>query len=170
MTTEMHGHYRAVLDDLGAKKAKVLQELNQLDAAIAAIKSLAGDPVQVQPQRPTAQHATVPNAPVEHGINYAAISVRWAVLSLLADVATGPMSTGQIAEALQQRGVKKETKSPFGNIVSAVLSNLRVKGEVEPVGDGLYQLSDAGRSMWKHIKSGPKFQAASTSPTLLDAQ
>lgn len=81
------------------------------------------------------------------------------------------MSTGQIAEALQERGVTKDTKSPFGNIVSAVISHLRAKGEVGAVSEGLYELTSEGRAMWQHIKNSQKFklsQSDAIEPTLLD--
>lgn len=106
-------------------------------------------------------------------MKYSGISVRWAVLGFLAEEATGPMGTGAIAEALEQRGVKKAGPSRFGNIVSAVISHLKSKGELEAVDGGLYQLTKAGREMWGMIRASAKFrqtQDATTAPGLLDAQ
>lgn len=155
MTSGLVEHYRAVLADLQGQHKKLSAELADIEFAMAAIgrrlgnasTQLASAPVQADRQA----------GKLEAAINYANISVRWAVLALLAEVADGPMGTGAIAEALQARGVVKEGPSRFGNIVSAVISNLKTKGEVESV-DGLYQLTDPGRTMWAHIKAGSKFR------------
>jgi hypothetical protein len=173
-------HYQAVLADLTGKRDRVARELKDLDAGIAAIQRLMGPATSpsISPSAwappsealPGSFRAATTVRDHEPAINYNAMSLRWAVLAFLSDVATEPMGTGQIAEALRERGIQRETQSPFGNVVSAVLSNLKAKGEVTTE-NGLHVLTDAGRSMWNHIKHSQKFRDAQAGgQSLLDQQ
>jgi hypothetical protein len=52
-------------------------------------------------------------------------------------------------------------------MVSAVLSGMKAKGEVEANDEGGYRLTNEGRNTWAMIRQGNKFRAAmSTSETL----
>ena len=94
---------------------------------------------------------------VEYGYNevkgkFTGMSTRWAVLALLSEDATGPMTTGQIAESLQIHGMVSSAKSFAGN-VSAVLSGMNhEKGEVQSSLEG-WTITDKGKSAWIHIKA-----------------
>jgi hypothetical protein len=107
------------------------------------------------------------------GIDYTKMSIRWAVLAFMSEVARGPLGTGAIASALEARGMTTNGPSKFGNLVSAVISNLRSKGEIDGT-EGMYELTQAGRSMWAHIKASPKYRVAqsaeSSEGTLLSEQ
>lgn len=174
MSASIGEHYQAVLADLRHKRGRLASELAEVESTISVIEKLwstAGtvpSGARTSPQAdpvvaPWNQFGTVSQAPSDD-FDYSKVSVRWAVLGLLATVATGPMTTGAVTRALQARGVHKEGVSRFGNIVSAVLSNLRVKGEVEVIGNTGYQLTPAGRTMWAHIRATHKFQVTQQTP------
>jgi len=89
----------------------------------------------------------------------------------LAEDAHGFVKTSEVAGALLAGGYKSEALR-FPNLVSAVLSTMKAKGEVEPNDDGGYRLTEQGRLTWAHIRQGAKFRFA-TSPneqTLLSVQ
>ncbi len=158
---DVSSHYRIVLDDLREQRGRLIQELAEIDAAVAAILRRVPSSGPAQSLEPILTPSVAQLPPREPrpdaGVDYPKMSLRWAVLSFLSDVATSPMGTGAITTALEERGMKSKSQSKFGNLVSAVLSNLRVKGEAE-VNDGQWQVTGAGRTMWAHIKTSPKFQ------------
>jgi hypothetical protein len=158
MAADVAGHYRFVLDDLREQRDRLKQDLAETEAAISALqRRVPAANVADMPLVPSYMSAAAESRP-DAAVDYTKMSLRWAVLSYLSDVAKGPAGTGAITAALEARGMQSRSQSRFGNLVSAVLSNLRVKGEVQAVDDGLYQLTEAGRTMWAHIKTSPKFQ------------
>jgi len=87
------------------------------------------------------------------------MSVRWAVLDLLAE--SEPKTTAEIAEALIAAGVQTKAAN-FVNNVSAVLSTTmkEAHSEVQQLADGKWQLTENGRSAIEHIRTTPKFRGA----------
>ena len=177
MRCTVNEHYAAVLADLRVRKSKLEQELSSLDAAIGALMRLHSESPAIQgPQQPTSggldailYHqgtgklvAIEAKALGESHDRYSNIGLRWAVMWHLAEVARGWQKTGEIAKAVAAGGYKpkNETTSPLTNLVSAVLSNMRVSGEVIVSDAGGYLLSDDGRVKWGLIKQGGKFKAA----------
>jgi hypothetical protein len=53
--------------------------------------------------------------------------------------------------------------SRFGSMVSAVVSNMKTKGEVEANEEGGYRLTEVGRHTWSLIRQGTKFREAISS-------
>jgi hypothetical protein len=88
---------------------------------------------------------------------YALISVRWAILDLLAG--SGPLSTADIADILKRQGVTTKAAN-FLNNVSAVLSTTMKIGaqEVQQNPDGKWELTEKGKNAMSHIRTSPKFK------------
>ena len=166
----MNEHYIAVLADLRQRRTRLENELRDLDATISGIQRWC-DGIQHQPQSPTPEPAQEQRQSTASATRFANMSVRWGVLWHLAEFANGYEKTGEIANALLAGGYKSEA-ARFGNLVSAVLSNMKAKGEVETSEDGGYRLTDDGRKTWNLIRQGAKFRTAisSSEPPLLSVQ
>jgi len=158
MTKNLEAQYEAVLRDLQERRANYVNAINELDAMIAGIGrqlQAMGVEVPVVASRPPL--AANAYDEVDETEKYAHMSVRWAILKLLA-VANRPMGTGEIAKALEAGGVESKGQR-FSSIVSAVLSEMKSKkGEVESVEDGLYRLTSQGREAWDHIEKSPRYR------------
>ena len=161
----MNQHYTAVLADLRERRLRLEGEMRDIDAAIGAISKLAG----VAPVSGTAHQEVTPQGNALER-PFARISVRWATLWHLSEFASGFEKTGQIANALKEGGYETNA-AQFGNMVSAVLSTMKTKGEVETNEEGGYRITPNGRHTWELIKQGAKFRSAvSSEPPLLSVQ
>lgn len=131
---------------------KIQKALRELDGAIITLRQRI-DPTllpHVMPQPPA-------NPRYREDQRYADISVHWAILHLLSE-ANRPMTTGEIADGLQARGVRTRAAN-FANNVSAMLSStMRERGdeEVETI-DGGWRLTERGRNKIAHIMTTPRF-------------
>jgi hypothetical protein len=142
-------HYRAVLDDLQSQRNELQYRIKEIDTAITSLHRLI--PEAARNEFPTPAMPSVPSAVVPHG-KYAGMSVRWAILNLLAEDATAPMTTGDIAEALLKGGIQTSGKSFSGN-VSAVLSGMNHdRKEVFSNATG-WVVTETGKSAWAHISA-----------------
>jgi hypothetical protein len=147
--------YRAVLDDLMKQRAVLNFKIGEIDSAVAALRRLMpvdeiASPVATQ----------LPMA-ISNG-RYAGMSVRWAVLNLLAEDAVGPMDTGAVAEALAAGGITSNGKSLAAN-VSAVLSDMKnARNEVTTTPNG-WVITQAGKQGWIHAKA-----SRDRKPTLME--
>lgn len=155
---DLNEQYQAVLRDLQERRASYLTAINELDAMIAGINRqlqvASAEPPLVANQQPI-PIAKVANSDETH--RFANMSVRWAVLKLLAR-AGRPMTTGEIAKTLEAGGVESKGQR-FSSIVSAVLSDMKSKkGEVESVEDGGFQLTNQGREAWEHIEKSARYR------------
>ena len=138
--------YRAVLEDLVKQKNELQFKIGEIDAAVSALRRLM--PIEEQPRQKDLQQSL---PMVKHG-RYSEMSVRWAILALLAEEAEGPLSTGQIAIKLIEGGVTSESRH-FGANVSAVLSKMNhERKELESSPDG-WRITEAGKTAWIHIKA-----------------
>jgi hypothetical protein len=174
----MNEHYSAVLGDLRVRREKLEAELRDIEAAIGGLQRLLGEsPVIAQPWTgspvvsppPSQARQTLKASPKARFSN---ISVRWGVLWFLAeDAGEAFVKTGEIASALLEGGYKTEAVR-FPNLVSAVLSAMKTKGEVETSDDGGgYRLTEQGRATWNNIRHGAKFRYATSSEhSLLSVQ
>lgn len=182
----MNEHYRVVLEDLQRRRSALEAEIAEIDQAIGPLRRLAFPSPEGQmpwtggadPRPRGTGHVVTPltsggstaKPELQLGSRYAGLSVRWAVLWHLSEVADGYMRTGEITQAIKDGGYHTDS-SHFGNAVSAVLSGMRAKGELEASEDGSgYRISELGRMNWSHIKQGAKFRSMSTGPTLLSVQ
>jgi hypothetical protein len=158
--SEINSHYAAVLADLRGRRSKLQADLSEIDVAIGAIQrqmqSSAGQPHLPLPEL-AQNHASGDGS--KRGGQYANISVRWGVMWRLAEYAPMGERTGEIANALLEGGYESKADR-FPNLVSAVLSNMKSKGEVESSEDGGYRLTEQGRQTWALIKHGAKFREA----------
>ena len=153
--------YRAVLDDMERQRNEHLFKARELEIAMAALLKL-----MPQEQKTVAQPAPqqLPLAAISAD-KYTGMSVRWAILCLLTEDATGPMSTGLIAEALRAGGITSSGKS-FAANVSAVLSDMRLKKfEVDSTDLG-WIITERGRSAWIHIKATREKEGEATASTV----
>ena len=157
MTKELDEQYQAVLRDLGERRAHHVKAITELDAMIAGIgrqlQAMGGELPLVVSQSTLAASGQ-PDA--DESRKFADMSVRWAILKLLAR-ADQPRTTGEIAKVLETGGVESKGQR-FNSIVSAVLSDMKSKkGEVESVEAGCYQLTNQGHEAWQHIEKSSRY-------------
>jgi hypothetical protein len=168
--------YTSILAELVKRREAITVELRGVNAAIAAILPLVGGEsaasrltqpavnIDIVPViRPTTAHVT---ATPRVG-NYSRLSVRWAALWHLAEFAQGPMRNAEVADAIRSGGYHSGASS-FPNAVSAVLSSMRSKGEIDGSPEAGYYLTDKGREIWETIKRSDRFRSVmtdSSSPT-----
>ncbi|MFI5118603.1 MAG: hypothetical protein ACHP8B_18095, partial [Terriglobales bacterium] len=146
MDNSMIDHYQAVLRDLEQRRVKCQRELMEIEPAIAGIRKVLAESASLFAGTP--QQMDRPR--------YAGMSVRWAILNLLAEDSRGPMETAEIAQALQAGGISSKGKN-FNSNVSAVLSTMgRDRGEVASGPHG-YTLTDNGTRAWQAIKLTPQY-------------
>lgn len=152
-------HYRAVLADLQARKTRLIQEASELDPMISLTRRLLGEhgwQLGLPMSLSTPQTLMPAPASSDHH-RFGNISVRWSVLWYLSEL-EGFTKASEITRGLKAGGYKSDSPN-FGNIVAAVLSGLKTKGEVESSDLG-YRLTASGHDVWSAIKSSAKFQAA----------
>jgi hypothetical protein len=142
-------HYRAVLDDLHRQRDLHSLKVTEIDKAISSLHRLI--PADAKEEFPTPNYSMASTPTVRAG-KYAGMSVRWAILCLLSEDATGPMGTGDIADALRRGGIVSTSKNFNGN-VSAVLSDMNnTRKEVQSSPEGGWTISQVGRQVWSHIR------------------
>jgi len=142
-------HYRAVLSDLNRQRDVYRLKINEIEQAIASLHRLIPTEVKTELPPPPQINAAYQNVPKGQ---FGGMSVRWAILYLLSEIATGPLTTGEIASALREGGIQSNAAKFAGN-VSAILSVMRSqKHEVEGVGDG-WVISESGKQAWAHIRA-----------------
>lgn len=140
-------HYRAVLEDLQGQRAMHQLKIAEIDAGISALRRL----IPSDTREELAPHEPSNEQPSIHPGKYAGMSVRWAVLNLLAEDSTKPMGTGEVADALQHGGITSTGKN-FAANVSAVLSNMNNERKEVLSTDNGWVISDIGRQAWAHIR------------------
>ncbi len=154
--------YRAVLDDLMKQRDHYQFRIGEIDSAVAALRRL-------MPREDVATNKSIQTSlPMVVNGKYVGMSNRWAILALLCEDATRPLSTGEIAEALEKGGITSGGKNFAGNI-SAVLSKMNhERKEVESIPQG-WVITEVGRQAWVHIKASRERSAVvieSSSPTV----
>lgn len=161
----MNEHYAAVLADLRVWRARLEEEIEEIDGVIAGMERLAQVGASTAPpSQPIIFEPSPPMMPTRsaNGPLFANISMRWSVLWHLTEFAKGFQKTGEITASLRENGYQTAAAN-LGNMVSAVLSSMKAKGEVESSVDGGYRITDAGRATWNLIKQGNKFKEAMAS-------
>ena len=138
--------YRAVLDDLMKQRTQLQFKIGEIDSAVSALRRLM----------PTENIAPVKDVqqplPIIQNGRYSGMSTRWAILMLLSEDATRPLSTGEIAEALQAGGIASSARNFAGN-VSAVLSGMNHEKNEVIAGTNGWAISENGKNAWIHIKA-----------------
>ena len=156
--------YRAVLDDLMKQRNELQFKIGEIETAVAALRRLM--PIASVP----APMGSQPALPMLTEGKFTGMSTRWAVLCLLSEDATGPLTTGEIADALVAHGMSSNAKSFAGN-VSAVLSGMNhEKKEVQSGAEG-WTITEKGKNAWIHIKASRQHKAEqATQPSVTTPQ
>lgn len=150
-------HYRAVLADLQGQRDLHQLKITEIDKAMSSLQRLI--PNDAKDEIPSANYNNAPSTINVRPGKYSGMSVRWAILNLLNEDATGPMSTGAIADALQQGGITSAGKN-FNANVSAVLSGMyHERHEVTSSDDG-WIISQTGRQSWAAISASRSRQTS----------
>jgi hypothetical protein len=174
MNSDLYAHYEAVLNAEKSERDRLCAEIKRLnallkqkDAAIAALTaSINVDNVAARAfakPLPFAQPVGLgaqPQPTVPDNQIYASISVRWAILKFMADhTPTGETrSIVDMAEALTAGGVRSGGVN-FAANVSAVVSAMKNKTELEAAGDGKFRITTHGRDVWQSIKTSRQYTA-----------
>jgi hypothetical protein len=148
MDTSLIDNLMAVQEHLDRKRQKLKRDYEEIEATLSGIRR------EIAAQR-TGQAALFPEverAPAR--TKFQNISMRWAILWLLSE-SLGPMQTPSIADALRDGGVAERPN--FNSIVSAILSQMAQKREVERIDSSGYQLTDDGRQIWEGVQRSEKF-------------
>ncbi len=117
------------------------KEMEGLEETISGLRKMLANQQPLLPLRPR----------VITNPQYAGMSVRWAILNLLAEDSDGPMPTSMIAEALTVGGVTSSSQN-FTSNVSAVISVMtNTRHELESTASG-HRLTEGGKRAWEAIK------------------
>jgi hypothetical protein len=166
MMDNMLDHYQAVLRDLELRRSRCQNELAELDQTIGGIKKLLSSTASLFMATPATTAASQDRIVLPAAQKYAGMSVRWAILNLLAEDAPEPMRSSEIAIKLVEGGIISRG-SDFAANVSAVISDMvNKRNEVERNDESAYSLSDNGRLAWAAIKHSPKYINRAVSATL----
>lgn len=143
----------AVYEHLDQKRQKLKKEYEEVELTLLGIRrEIAALRVM---QAPLFSEAERPER-----MKFQNISMRWAILWFLSE-SVGPLHTPNIADGLRAGGVSERPN--FNSIVSAILSQMGQKGEVERTDSG-HQLTDDGRQIWEGIQRSDKFLNRHTVP------
>jgi hypothetical protein len=141
--------YEETLRDLELRRATCLQELSKLDQAIAAL----GAAMVVS--KPVTETVAVHIGRLsEYRQRYANMSVRWAVLKMLAESMGRPMKSADISAELTSGGNEKASKATVSAVISDMVNR---RQELEQSEDSGYKLTETGRSAWNAIRHSPKY-------------
>jgi hypothetical protein len=146
MTDSLQEHLSATINHISAKRNSLVIELGEVDALLRSLQK------ELDSLPKTGRLAFPVEKP--QGV-FASISVRWSVFLFLTEYAQGPETLGVIADALRNGGSPSKAQS-FNSNVSAVLSQMANKGEVEKIGDR-FALTSKGKAVWYGISQGEKF-------------
>lgn len=158
MDKELFAHYRAVLTHELAARERLAVELKIKDGVIAGLMAV----IEAHEAEMRSTAAKLPFGPpaVPESLKYAGMSVRWAVLGLMAEDerSDGGLTTPDMAAVLVSGGARSHAGKNFAGNVSAVVSEMvRRKGELESAADGKYVITAHGREVWEGIKRNPAY-------------
>jgi hypothetical protein len=170
MDRDLYEHYKAILaaeradvqqwenekqqleiriDQGNASIARLLAKLNAYEESAGAMGRPATTAMQVSP----------PVTSVPDRLRYAGMSVRWAILYLMADSAMDSLTARQIAEALISGGVRTNGQSFNANVSAVVSVMVRKSGELERAREfGAYRITPRGREVWDTIKGSKRYR------------
>jgi hypothetical protein len=158
-------NYDLVLKDLESRRLRCADELKMLDQLISNLRSFVMGSATVSPRSGAASSQspldTRPDLSVASGHAptnrcYAGMSVRWAILNLLCEHASGSLGTAEIAAALRGGGITSSAQN-FTSNVSAVLSGMvNQRREIEQADNG-FRITEQGRAVWDGIKHTPQW-------------
>jgi hypothetical protein len=115
---------------VSAELARLSAEVEALEKAIAILESIGAGTIHGGPSAPIPSPF---NTSAEAGV-FSQISIRWACLWILAQSPDVGLSSASVTDVLV-RGGRTSKADRFASSVSAVLSNMRIKGEVAQIGN-----------------------------------
>jgi hypothetical protein len=147
--------YEQTLQDLELRHARCLDEIARIERAVVALRESLDIP-------PILETVSVSIArPKIDPKQYADISVRWAVLKLLAENPARSLKTADIADTLTDGGSPRASKTN----VSAVISDMvNKRSELEQTDDG-YRLTESGRMAWRAIEHSARYANRANVPS-----
>jgi hypothetical protein len=160
--------YQQALDDLELRRAKCIEDLNKnqedlakLEMAITGLRAAMGITVNFKIQPSEASVGRIAR-PSDYDKRYANMSVRWAILKLLAEggrIPSRPMKSADISDELTDGGNDKASKATVSAVISDMVKKRQElqRQEVEQSEDGGYQLTETGKHAWNAIKHSPKY-------------
>jgi hypothetical protein len=168
--------YQQTLNDLELRRAKCIEDLNKsredlnkLEAAITGLRAAMDINlnVNIEPGENVAVHIAKPS---DHEQRYANMSVRWAILKLLAEgggLIGRPMKSAEISDELTSGGNDKASRATVSAVISDMVKKRQEleRQDVEQSEDGGYQLTETGKHAWNAIKHSPKYANRASSPT-----
>lgn len=147
MAEELLDHLVAVYEFLDKKRLNLKREYDEAETTLAGIRREITKLRDVHPM-------LFPESERPERKMYQNISMRWAVLWFLNEESSGPAQTSQIADALRAGGIAERPN--FNSIVSAILSQMVGKGEIEKADTGV-RLTPHGIAAWDAIRRSAKF-------------
>jgi len=156
--SNMIDHYQAVLRDLEQRRNRCQKELEQIDQTITGMRKLLATSASLFAATPMPSASDLIEAiPPYPSRKYAGISVRWALLKLMAEEETQPLKVTDMAERLVDGGVTSKGKDFAGNVAAVVSNMVKERKELEPAEGNTYKLSIGGKLAWASIKNSPKY-------------
>ncbi|HWT65986.1 MAG TPA: hypothetical protein VN151_07710 [Terracidiphilus sp.] len=143
----------AVYDHLEHKRQKLKKEYEDVEQVLTGVRR------EISALKAT-QALLFPESERPERKKYQNISMRWAILWHLSE-SVGPLQTPTVADGLREGGVSERPN--FNSIVSAILSQMSQKSEVERV-EGGYRLTNSGQQTWDGIRRSEKFLNRHTVP------
>lgn len=138
--------YQRTLEDLEQRRARCVEDLKKIEAAIAGLRAAMELGLNLPP---FSQDPSVPRTVTTKPEEVVDLSVRRAVLRLLAQNPIA-MTTAFISDTLLKLGNQTATRPN----VSSVLSDMKKAGEIEPTasGDG-YMITEKGSLAARYLFS-----------------
>jgi hypothetical protein len=169
MEKELYEHYKAILAAEQAEAEQIEAEKRELDIRLEHVRAsitrilakLSAHDEAAAGARPAAQFvpaAALPTA-LPDRLKYTGMSVRWAILFLMADGGVDALTTPQMADALIGGGARTTGQNFSANVSAVVSEMVRKKAELAPGEEpGTYRITTKGREVWDTIKHSRQFR------------
>lgn len=167
MDRDLYSKYEGVLAAQQAKREKLAADLERVDSLIRGLKAeLADHDSEAQALAKILPPLTPPISlgpsavVIPPSLWYSGISVRWAVLCLMAEHTNEPLGTAEMAAALEAGGVRSSGMSFVANVSAVVSDMAKKREELQPFGDDgkKYQITQKGRDVWDSIKKSRSYK------------
>lgn len=153
------------LHHLEIRYKNLREEIHAVEQGMSGIRAVLARDASLLVQIP--RNSGPQHIPISPSGRYAGMSVRWGVLQYLAEDATEPASTAEIAGALLGGGMTTNGRDFISNVSAVISVMVNKRGELNGA-DGKYRLTDNGRAAWTAITGTNQYQARSLdfSPSL----
>lgn len=154
MDVPVRDHLMATLGHLTTRRARLVSELHEIEVLMNGLRR------EVESFNRQTAPLPFPDEADTHAKIFSGMSVRWSVLMYLAEHHSPLATVGIIAEALREGGLFSKGQN-FNSNVSAVLSQMTSRGEVEKQADR-FVLTHQGRDAWDVVRQSEKFRGRLT--------